>query len=64
MNKITTPRGYGKSSTLADLIWENTLLKQQNEVLLEYAKCKFYGCDVPYVLINDVYDVLEKLRDR
>lgn len=59
MNKTTTPRGYGKSSTLADLLWENTMLKQQNEVLLEYAKRKYFGYRVPWILIKEVGEILE-----
>lgn len=64
MNKTPIPRGYGKSSTLTDLLWENTMLKQQNTVLLEYAKCKYFGDQVPWILLKEIGEMLEKLRDR
>lgn len=59
MTKTTCSRGYGKSSTLADPLWENTILKQQNEVLLEYAKRKYFGLKTPYILVKEVGEILE-----
>ena len=67
MNEIVCGRGLNKSESAINtvkLMLEHEILKQQHKILLEYAKCKYFGYRVSWVLRKQVGEVLERLRDR
>lgn len=62
MNKIVCGRGLNKSESeinTVKLMLEHEVLKLRHKILLEYAKCKYFGYRVPWVLMKQVGEILE-----